>query len=821
MDKLKQLAPLLHTGFAETYTREQMQAFAQWCHDQGYAGFSVEGKANVRTNAIDDWLKGFQQGLLYAVEEAEKRGLEVWLFDEWGYPTGTAAGKALENKTEWRSKKLHLMCDLPLEAGQQVEMRTPPHFLSAAAWPVGRDIFSSPLSAPVPVPDQNGWLRYTATHKRERLCLVTWEYDCFRTVGVFKPDPEEDSQGTLDLLSYEAVAHFLSVMHESYVPLFGPYFGTTIKGFFYDEPFVSFPFPYTFDLMEEFQKRKGCDLLPRLPLMLAGLDTPAMTDYRDVCTTRAANAFYGQMADWCHTHRVELVGHQDLDHSARTLDSVSGHFFKNSAQSDGPGVDYIWAQLQPGVFSDFPRFAGSVKHLLGKAHAVSESFAATVSGKSPDYMRFCMEHQLLRGIDRFFLMIADPVEEDGHFFTPMSKSHPQSAAFAPLINRRIGLVNQLAGMGRPNASVAVYIPMDAVFSCLVNQKKPSAVSIAPYRPVWEYIDEAARLLCYAPVDFEYIWKEAVVELPLENGAFVTPAGQRISTLILPPSAVKEAQVFKKLREFAVQGGTLLFINHAPEELMDLSAPCADASEIPSRLRRELILDTPAMISLSTRYSNGRSLYFLLNEDIKAVRTTVTFPEQGHLERYDFQRECWITLEGHRHELALEGMELALYALTDTPSGVSSCELEGGFALDKWSLTLPDQTLIPLEKLVDWRQYWPGSYVGWMTYRTDFTVLSGGLYRISLGQVCYAAIARVDGEEKPLPFAPFTADYHLEAGTHHLEVLVLNTDANTYYGTLEAELAHKDEVWLHNKMGSDRKYLVSGLLGPVRIHRILE
>ena len=166
-------------------------------------------------------------------------------------------------------------------------------------------------------------------------------------------------------------------------------------------------FPYTFDIIEEFNRVKGYDILPRLAPMVAGVDRQAKRDWRDVCTTRMSEAFFGQMADWCHEHGLELVGLQDLDHDSRSLDSVSGNFFKNSLKSDSPGVDYIWDQLYPGHFADFPRFAGSVKHLMGKKHALSESFAATGFCMFPDYMRWAMEYQMLRGIDRFYLMIRD------------------------------------------------------------------------------------------------------------------------------------------------------------------------------------------------------------------------------------------------------------------------------------------------------------------------------------------------------------------------------------------------------------------------------
>lgn len=194
MDKLRQYAPVLHTGYGAHYTEENMRDFIEWIDAQFYAGFSAEGKSNPRTNDIDLWTEGFIRGIAYAAAESAKRGLELWLFDEWGYPTGTAGGKTLEGNTRWRSKKLHLAMDLPLEKGQELDLPAPPRFLSASVWKTGRDIFGAPLEDPKPLFPAEGRIRYEAREKRERLCVATWEFDNFRTVGIFIPDPEDDKR---------------------------------------------------------------------------------------------------------------------------------------------------------------------------------------------------------------------------------------------------------------------------------------------------------------------------------------------------------------------------------------------------------------------------------------------------------------------------------------------------------------------------------------------------------------------------------------------------------------------------------------------------
>jgi hypothetical protein len=781
----------------------------------------VEGKADPRTRDIDGWLAGFFRGLRYAAEEAEKNGLELWLFDEWGYPTGTAAGKAMAGHTEWRSKKLHIAMDLPLEQGQRVSLEVPPHFLCASVWKVGRDIFSAPLGEAETLTPVEGRLTYTARHKRERLCVVTWEYDCFRTVGVFEPDPEEDSYGTLDLMCHEAVAYFISQMHERYVPLLGDLFGKAVKGFFYDEPYLSFPAAYTFDIMEQFAREKGYDILPLLPLALAGHNAPALRDYRDICTTRVAEAFFGQMAEWAHRHSLEMVGHQDLDHRARSLDTVSGHFFKNSAKSDGPGVDYIWAQILPGGFTDFPRYAGSARRILGKSHAVSESFAAVGRSMFPDYMRFCMEHQILRGIDRFFLMIADPVPEGAKFDTPLSQKHPQSQAFGAALNRRVALTNRLLNAARPVGGVALYIPMAEIFSASLRQGASAQVNYSPYAPAWEYVEQAAEVLAYLPVDFDYLWREALLELPVEQGALVTPGGQRIHTVILPPVTMQENQVPERLAQLIRLGVRVIFLNSAPATLLGQGEVCPTVKDLRGILRPDAAVEGASRVSVAVRQEGERRVFAFLNEDTGSCEAFIAFPGEGRLQRFDYARESWVDLEEMRVPVRLEGMQAAIFSVGGEPAGLH--ERKAGAALQTvtgWTAVTPQGEVISLgEGLTDWRGFYPGDYSGWMTYYAELEAPRAGSYRVDLGRVCWAARVTVGGQTKPAAFAPYTADFELPAGTHKITVEVLNTPANEAVGTPVAEERGLQGGWMRTQIGNDRNYLISGLLGPVTLHAI--
>jgi hypothetical protein len=132
----------------------------------------------------------------------------------------------------------------------------------------------------------------------------------------------------------------------------------------------------------------------------------------------------------------------------------------------------------------------------------------------------------------------------------------------------------------------------------------------------------------------------------------------------------------------------------------------------------------------------------------------------------------------------------------------------------WQLRLPDGSKADLPALEDWRKA-AGPYFGVLDYTAKIEVPQDGKYRLSLGQVCWAAIVRVDGGEPvKLPFEPYACDLTLSAGTHEITVQVLNADAAKALGSAEAERAYTSR--LKYQFENDRDFVVSGLLGPVTL-----
>lgn len=772
--KYKKYAPIIHTALMEKYPDGLVEDYVRYCVDMGYSGISLEGKSAEPTENIDGWISDYIENVERIINAARDNCIDVWLFDEWGYPSGTAAGKVIAENGNYRSKQLRVVCDVVLNDGESVEFKINERFITASVWNTGRlGAVGAVNNDAITVEPEDGRIICKAKGGTCRLVAVGWDFTSGATHGVFR-DRDEEKYGTIDLLSYEAVHSFINNMHERYYKAFGALFGRGLSGFFYDEPYIPYPFPYTEGIFEEFKKRKGYDIIPYLPQMLidgwySSENTNHILDYRDIVTARMADAFVNQIGNWCAAHGVMLTGHQDLDHSIRGLNTISGDFFRNSEKSDSPGVDFIWNQINRHRFCDYPRFAGSVKHLMNKSHASSESFAVTGSAMPADQMRWCMEHQIIRGIDLFYLMISEP--ETRLERTKLSRDNKQNIRFGRLLNERIAAVNGLAQSGTATAETAIYVPMSEVYIQGLKAGHPWMTSTMPH--IWEQIDEIAESLCYMPCDYEYIWDGAVDKLPIEFGALRAESGQRIRTIIILGGINIPKNTIEKLNSFIGSGGSVIAVGKSIQGIKG-SILIPSASEISGVIRPE-IFKGRGRVSLAKRLTARGSMYFLLNESDK--RASVECSRQ--LFEYSFERDAF-DISVKDKELTFEPGELRIFSGVSAGANPSIEEIrrKESVEIKNWKMYMPYGGTIDIgSTMPDWRSLCGSGYSGGVKFEAEIELESDSEICIDMGHIKYAAVISIDGVEYKLPFSPYRLFTELKQGTYKIEMTVYNTEAN--------------------------------------------
>ncbi|MGD9498838.1 MAG: glycosyl hydrolase, partial [Armatimonadota bacterium] len=273
-------------------TPERMREQIRQMHERGCGGFFLHPMGEAFR--LRDFIAGIDPPYLsdeyfalirLAVEEADRLGIYAWLYDEGGWPSGTAQGRVVAGHPELRGRVLGVGGDGELVA--QVTLG-------------------------------GSRLRFTAQ------------------VGGYP----------VDTLNPATAARFIELTHERYAQAVGEFFGGTIPGMFTDEVAVGGrvggdAVPWSPGLLEQFERRRGFDLTPWLPALFGdealGLVLAEHFAPEDIATVRCEfcelwtelfrEAYFEPINRWCAEHGLLHTGHVGGEDDLRSHAAHFGHFF--------------------------------------------------------------------------------------------------------------------------------------------------------------------------------------------------------------------------------------------------------------------------------------------------------------------------------------------------------------------------------------------------------------------------------------------------------------------------------------------------------------
>jgi alpha-L-rhamnosidase len=488
----------------------------------------------------DDYFKAFRT----FVEEAKKRDMRVWIVDDAGYPSGFAGGKFTELKPELRMQALVAAQKISASGGEVIKQAVGDSVVSVAA--VNLD-----SGAIVPIPVTNGEIAWTVPEGKWQVLIVEHQFKTSPTRSDTNPKRVKDgSQSLEDYLDPAATMQFIAFTHERYKRTMGDEFGKTIMGFRGDEPDYSISgVPWTPKLFERFQAVKGYDVRP----FVAAFFLPKMTeeqrrakaDYWDVFSQMFRDGFFKVQGDWCAANHLEYQVHLNHEEMEMQLVHSEGEFFRAMQYVEVPGIDTIWHQIYEDTISDFPRLASSVSHVYGKPRAFSESFAAYRPAPNVEQARYILNEQFVRGVNLVEAM----------YFPSTSKGVRPAPSFMgepgyPELMQYTQRMSYLMAMGRPAASVALYLPSSSMW---MGDAASDRAFVA-----------TEQMLSERQIDFDIVSEDALAkDLIAGHGTFETMSGNRYKTVLLPSTSLLSQAAVDWLHAFATGGGHVLFLERTP------------------------------------------------------------------------------------------------------------------------------------------------------------------------------------------------------------------------------------------------------------------
>ena len=519
-------------------------------HGLGFQAVTVQAGFNMPFAYMSPEYLAFFRKL---VEEAKQRNMRVWIVDDAGYPSGFAGGRFTTEKPELRMQALEVAEKFPVAGGAAVHRELAPGTVSAAA--VDQN------GAAVPIPLHGNTLDWTAPTGNWTVLVVDHEFRTSPTRSDTNPKRVKDgSQSLEDYLDPAATEQYLRFIHEQYKQAVGDEFGKTVLGFRGDEPDYSIPgLPWTPKFFARFKEIKGYDVQPYvalftqtpsrrdpgIPIHLTPEQIRIKGDFYDVFSQMFAAGFFKPQGDWCAANKLEYQVHLKHEELEMELTRSEGSFFRDMRAVQNPGIDAIWHQIWKDTISDFPRLASSAAHVYGKPRAFTESFAAYRPAPDVEMARYILNEQMVRGVNLIEAM---------YFPATSAGARPPSGYMGekgfPDLLTYVRRLSYLMSMGRPDATVALYLPSSSMW--LGNDASDTAFV------------STERLLSEHQIDFDIVDEGALArDLKANKGSFETLSGNRYRTVILPAPMIISEDALVRLKAFAQSGGKVVFLGGAP------------------------------------------------------------------------------------------------------------------------------------------------------------------------------------------------------------------------------------------------------------------
>jgi len=661
-------------GKGENYAKVELDTLER----QGFGGMTFNAcwdKTYLR-NASD--LDLFAK----AAREAHARGMTLWLYDEYGYPSGTAERQVLEGHPEWQARGA-LIAYADAKPGETVTVAAPPgETLLTVALPLvdGKVDAAKAVALSRPATDKLTWKAPSGV--AWRVCVVTESavYEgTHAAVNVMLRVPY------INLLRPEPVKRFIEVTHERYAALFGrDEFARIFTSTFTDEPSLMqwvrpMPYlnlPWCAGLADDYRGRTGRDLVADIPRI--AFDTTDANDrgfrgaYWKMLGDRIRANYTDPLRAWCKAHGIESGGHLLAEEAVGALTGLYGDFFGVLRGLTAPGVDCLSAY--PKDISPLtPLYASSAAALNGSSIAMCEytSHGATPTNHPSQVEALGCAYKLIAGgITQL------PSYHQFHAF--------KTDAEKRTLNERIGRALAIVDGTVSAAEIALYYPTEALQSMYVpgfggGRGEESAKADANFKRTGSALYAASR-------SFLIVDAEAIRAADVRDGALVH-GKLRWRAVVLPWASVLNEDVVRKLEQFRQAGGTVLVTGKRPDsspsrfpdakiaafgESLEL-VPC---ERLGAKLREALppALDAGAAgspLRVLRRKDAGGEVFFVYNDSPETWKGRLTLASRPtHVE-------LWRPVEGDHRTCELENgalpVEIAGYGVIGLTTEIASPE----------------------------------------------------------------------------------------------------------------------------------------------------
>ncbi len=539
----------------DKFDDEELRRQIRNMHDLKMNGFFMHARNGLVTEYMsDEWYHAID----VCIDEAKKLGMEAWSYDEYGFPSGFAGGKLLEDPKNFACFIKHNVTE------------SYPETEALAVYVIengrARRVFASVEGA-------------TEYH------VITVGYD----------------SSYVDTLDKRVIARFIEVTHEDYKKRIAKEdFGKTMPGFFIDEPqFYRCATPWSSVLEESFKKRFGYDILDNLVALFVKCEgfRELRFDYHKLITDLFINAFGKQVYDWCEANGCQLTGHTVEENFLHTQISRCGSAMRFYCYEHIPGIDYLGRRLS--FKSDcLPHQLGSVAAQLGKKKVLTETFGCCGWDTPPRELKNILDFQFANGINLVcqHLYTYSARGERKHDYPLHFSEYLPWQKHLREFNEHFNHLGYLLSRGEENVHTLVIHPIHNAYMYFDHEDQ--SASVAEQDRDFRALSD---LLSRHQVAYHYGDEDMMAEMAHVEGKTLTVGKCTYDTVIVPKVESLDSSTVSLLKEYAGNGGRIVLEGELPT-LVD--ARPADYSWLISTMTMDEVL---ASQDLTIRTTAGENI----------------------------------------------------------------------------------------------------------------------------------------------------------------------------------------------------------------------
>ncbi len=523
--------------------------------EAGFGGVFFHAREGLITPFLsNEWFSVFKA----ALEEAKKRDMTVWIYDEDRWPSGFASGLVSAESSKYRPRAILLIIDNKAYSSEDIlavfKCVHDENYLPVKCERIERSESSSEYI-------YLNFTKYTAT------------------IG----DPWFSGFSYIDLLNREAVKRFIEVAYKPYVEIFKDDIGKNIPGVFTDEPNIHdsrprFPswlkrltlpprgmrlplyaLTWTDSFPELFMKLNGYSIIEKLPELFFNIGDYVKTryDYWKTITLLFVESFTKQIYEWCDKYKLMFTGHFLLEDdliSQLVVGSVMPHY----EYMHIPGIDHLGLQIWGSLLT--AKQVSSIANQLGKKRVLCEIYGCTGNYATFEDRKWIGDFLTALGVNLL-----------NHHLVPYSLRGRRKAdyglnihwaqpwwSFNKYIEDYYARLSYLLSEGIRVVDVLVVHPMYSVWSTYTPVNETTAREVNK-----RYFDLLRELIKYH-IDFE-LGDEIIIEkYGYVRGKVFIVGRAEYRYVILPLMINIGRKTLELLKEFTMNGGVVIAVEKLPE-----------------------------------------------------------------------------------------------------------------------------------------------------------------------------------------------------------------------------------------------------------------